>query len=720
MTSATTVRSDAAEVSSRRSDLLWFAGALGTAAIVVAIRLLSLPRYLFWDDTQNGSYGQWYQLGRMLVDGSWTIIEPQAWQAGNYLAEGQWGLLNPLSMIFGLVAVLVPNGVIVATVVKLLVLVIMVGGVFALARQFGASAPWAALAAAAAPAAGFTLYLDAPSWTTGFTCAALLPWAWWSLRRVIDGAHPLVFFAASYLLISTGYVSGTIALVAVFVAELAMARGRAAISRVLSAGTIAALLTVFFYLPGVLTASVTSRSEAGIGNDLFLGLDLSDLATAGVAGALPSISGYWGDFSPSPLQYIAWFLPFAALLLAGTRRRERLTGLGPVLVFGALIVAIVIGPSVLGPLRYPIRFMPYVSLGVLVLFAVLATRAGAARFERRGLTAVLTIILAGWWFAWSQNPGSSLWASVSVVIQLAALGALVLLNRRRIAPAQRTRTIAIAALVVTVLTSLPQLAASPNSPTSNFRVPSSRDAIQSVLPEAEDGLIVVGDTLALQNEPEAWGEVLQANLWYVNGRISPSAYTVLPFTALGERLCQSVRGDTCPEAFRGLFRDVRGTGMPLADIMGINTVVVVRSAFESAPAAPEGWSFESREYTWLYQRASPVPVAGGIGASPDGTVLSDITVTSTGVSFTVDAVDADDPEVVLSRLPYPGYSVDGATFAEPREGFLLTVDLGDSVGRTVTVEFLPPGWTLEISAAVLAVLLALGWTVLSRVRRRRL
>jgi len=89
------------------------------------------------------------------------------------------------------------------------------------------------------------------------------------------------------------------------------------------------------------------------------------------------------------------------------------------------------------------------------------------------------------------------------------------------------------------------------------------------------------------------------------------------------------------------------------------------------------------------------------------------------VTFTVDAVAADDPEIVLSRLAYPGYRVDGAEQGEPREGFLLTADLSGAEGSTVTIDFRPPGWPVILPAGVLAVALGVGWSLFAVIRRRR-
>ena len=75
--------------------------------------------------------------------------------------------------------------------------------------------------------------------------------------------------------------------------------------------------------------------------------------------------------------------------------------------------------------------------------------------------------------------------------------------------------------------------------------------------------------------------------------------------------------------------------------------------------------------------------------------------------------------MVLSRIAWPGYQVDGATFDDPLGGHLVRVGLGpDDVGSTVTVRFRPPGWRLEVAALAGAILLGLVWVVSAAAGRR--
>jgi hypothetical protein len=93
---------------------------------------------------------------------------------------------------------------------------------------------------------------------------------------------------------------------------------------------------------------------------------------------------------------------------------------------------------------------------------------------------------------------------------------------------------------------------------------------------------------------------------------------------------------------------------------------------------------------------------------------------SSQVTFKVDEVPASGGTVTLGRIAWPGYTADGATIVDPLRGYLLTVNVApDMAGKTVTVSFQPPGWTLEIASLAAALLLGAAWSVVHALRGRR-
>lgn len=699
--------------------LLWYGLSIIGVLILSVARVIREPRFFFWDDTQLGAYGQWYGLGTRILSGDVTLLAPGAWQGGNYLAEGQWGIWNPLTWLIALSTHVVDDATLVATVVKVSFLLLLCTGAYLIAREYGAAPWWAALAGFTATAGGQTIYMDAPSWVTGLQNVALFALTWWALKRHVEGrAGPLLFFVFAYLLVTIGYVFGVIELaflLMVFVVERSARRDRAGAFRALVLGAYAGLVAVFVYLPGVLTSPVTRRAGSDILNDQFLNLDLGDLATSSITTAVSSVRGYWGDLLPVPLQYVTWLLPL--LVLIGAWRVSLRSLVVPLVMLG-LSLALVLGPSVVGPLRYPARMMPYVVLCVAVLFAVAATLGWPKRVGAGRAWIVVVLVGVAAWFAWAAQPSSWPWVLGAAVMQSLLVLALAARGPARVLTSTAPRA-ALALLVASLLVLVPQIVRYPSSPLGNFNVPSSARAMSEVGAELQSGIMTVGDVYSLQRSPDSYQEALLANLWYLTGKDVASVYTVLPFTRFAEALCIDIRGWTCPEALDELFAD---TATPLADDMALNTVIVIKGeGLEDEPEVPPGWRLEERQFTWVLHRVDAVAAAGGVARVSGETAVTTLAADETSVVLRVDDVGDAGGDVVFSRLAWPGYTVSGGgRLGDPERGFLLTIEVTPSdIGSTVTLTFRPPGWGFELTAIALAGVVASLWSAIWAWSRRR-
>ncbi|MEL5992038.1 hypothetical protein ACOKGD_10850 [Microbacterium phosphatis] len=703
--------------------LFWYLASVLAVLVHAGARIVQEPRYFFWDDTQLGAFGQWYALGSRILDGSVTILSPGAWQGGNYLAEGQWGIWNPVVWLIALGTHAGLGATVFATAVKIVFLVLLCTGAYLLARSYGATPWWAAIAGFVASTSGQTMFMDAPSWVTGLQNLALFSLAWWALKRhVDDGRSPIPFFLFTYVLVTFGYVFGVIELAFLLLAWLVLAltrRQRPQALRVLVLGAYTALLAAFVFLPGLLTAPVTIRKTSSLTNDLYLGVDLGDLATSAIPTALSSVRGYWGDFPYTPIQYTSWLLPLLVLFPLVAWRRSLRSLAMPLIMLG-LSLAIVLGPSVIGPLRYPVRMLPYAVLPFAVILAVMASRHLPERVSRpRVIAAVVLTALSGW-FAWAEHPQS--WSGIAIAVVLQAVAIVVaFLPLKALERWQRSAKVVAAFLLCASLVVLaPQIQRHPGPPLGNFNVPSSVADMKAVAEPMDHGIMLVGDGNWLRVHPEAYDEALLANLWYLTGKDASSVYTVLLFESLSSPLCIEIRGWTCTTALEPLFEE---DPVSIADDMALNTVVVLKSpGFEDEPDVPAGWSVQSREYTWLLTRDEPMDRAGGIARTSPGVEASVVSRDDLGVTVHVDQVGDEGGQIVFSRLAWPGYTTTGARLGEPERGFLLTLDVGASdEGHDIRVEFRPPGWTLELGSAITAGVIALGWTVWFAlgIRRRR-
>ena len=216
-------------------------------------------------------------------------------------------------------------------------------------------------------------------------------------------------------------------------------------------------------------------------------------------------------------------------------------------------------------------------------------------------------------------------------------------------------------------------------------------------------------------------ERLIANLWYISDADVANLYTVLPFSTFSDDLCMDLKGNTCETTLRRLFSTDAETGERVADLLAVNEILGYKTTYPAPPRSlPSDWHLvDNGSTTWRVARNAPVEGAGGVVWTGEGTEAETTSVTDTSATIRVDRVGSDS-RVVLSRLDYPGYGVDGARIADPVRDYLLTIDVGSvSPGSTVTVTFRPPGFVLEVVAAAVAILLMIGWSVLRLLERRK-
>jgi hypothetical protein len=689
----------APERHARRAEAWWMLAAGLVVAAALGGLLLQDNRYFWYGDTPAAYYGWWYHLGDLVRHGQWSTIDPHAWKAGNLAAEGQWGLWSPLTIAIGLAATVAPNTLVLTTLVKIGLAVVGALGVFRLTRSYGVPPAVAFVAAVAVPMGGMTQYLDLPSWVAAETIWALLPWVWWALRRtMLLGASPLPVLVPGYLEVSVGYVFGTIMVVVVLAAcllDAALARDRAAFLRVLGSGVLLGLVSLTVYLPGVLTAHVTSRTIA--------------------------YRGCGGKFTTDvePYVYVVWLLPIA-LWLDWRRARAGWRPLAGLLAVLVATVAIVAGPAQLGPLRWPLRMEPFLVEAVVVALGVAWSRFGPGRPSRRRLWWSLGWVVASGVLAALRAP--SHWDAHLVGVLVVGAG---LTTVWRLVRDGQTVRVAACAAAFTVAGLAVQHGFYPTPPSPQRNAPTSLASYRTPLAGAMGDVLQVGDSDGvLQSEPTFQGDLLLGSAWYLNPHPVQSTYTTINFDAYKQRYCTYYQGSTCVDLLRRLFTREPTTGERRVDLLGVSTLLLVRADFPARTLRrpPRGWRVAAiTPNTVLWVRRHPVPGAGQVAWSSPGTAVTQVRASSGRTSFRVTAVPAKGGTVVLSLLDWPGYSTDVGSLAPPVDGYLVTVDLPPgSNGRVVHVDFHPPGWHLELGAWALALCGGAGWSAVDAVRRRRL
>jgi membrane protein implicated in regulation of membrane protease activity len=725
----------ATTASDRRATVIWAAAAMVTVAVLLLVPLWFTPRFYFYGDTQIGSFGQWYHLGSELRDGHWPLIDLQRWRAGNYVAEGQWGQWNPLVLLISVASTFASNAMVFCTVLKVVVAVLGSLGGFLLCRSYGVRREIAFVVSVALPLGGVTQYLDLTTWATGLLVWALLPWAWWAIRRTLRGRNPFPALALCYLLVTVGYVYGTIYLALVLIGclvDAAILREWPALLRVLGVGVCAGLLAVTVYLPGLLTAPVTTRGSWEILDTNNLPVSMQDYAVSVIpTGVVPPGIG---RRDMTPLGYLAWFLP----ILTWVRPSRVSSALRP--AAGLLFVLVSVGlwslgPTQVGPLRYPVRLLPVVTLCALVVAGILASRAttrptrgqlglsllwvGAAAFlaashalytTRAQLTsfALVSVAIVLVWWLWRRGTATDasarlrarMPAVVAAVVALCSLGFLILQHSYFPTPQSKERN-------------MPALV-------SDYRRPLEGSV--------GDVFMVGAPNDAIQADASVTSDFLTASAWYVTGRPIQNTYTTIGFATYNDRYCITLIGGVCRPALAMLRSTEPQTGMSRLDLLSVSTVLIRKEGVSAKTLdnPPPGWRIgRETPLSVMWVRERPLPAAGGVVWSSPGTRVETLAEDTRTVRLRVTAVSDQGGTVAFSRLAWPGYRVEGGGSLSDQlvDGYLTTLRLPASTeGKVVTLHYDPPGWPLELAAWTVSVVASIAWSLMILVlwwRRRR-
>jgi hypothetical protein len=376
-------------------------------------------------------------------------------------------------------------------------------------------------------------------------------------------------------------------------------------------------------------------------------------------------------------------------------------------------------PYLMGPIRMPGRVMSVVTLTGVLLVVVLLDRGldrSAAGRPGRGRVGLSLLWVAAAALGATLLRPSSGWLQLVAGTAVAACVVVTYLAtpRRLLVPA----VMIAGSMGIAVL----QLTAMPAGIGGERGSPGELSAYGDLLPEARGDVFVIGlSPDVIDEHPEIGRSVLPGSLWDLTGKAVHNGYTTLGFRDYNYRFCIRFNGDACPEAVDAMFETEPTTGLPWVDLHSISTLVLVDLPATRTAAPPDGWHIagdQDHVVTWV--RDQPLPTAGGVVWSSPGTHVHEVSRTETSTTFVVDQVGDRDASVVLSRIAWPGYQVEGARFDDPLGGHLVRVGLDpDDVGSTVTVRFRPPGWGLEVAALGAAVLLGIAWVVSAAAGRRR-
>jgi hypothetical protein len=690
------------------------------------IPLIRTPNFYFWDDTAGVAVGVWQRIGEQVLQGSLPFLQLDMWRGGNFIAEAATGMWNPVMLALMVGTHPLDDIAVAITISKIVLFVIAAIGVYLLARGYGAS-PWmSALVGAVLPLSGWALFMDGTSWINGTAITAFTPLAWWAIRRsYLKRFTPwsiVVAVVFSYLLVSVGNPYGMLTLAVVFLALAVEAflnrRGRD-IWWLVGIGFSVLLLSIVIYLPFLMTSSVGFRADSTTYNDEMLSPGLSDLIGLSMPTFKPFIKAFGLPFMTFPGMYLAWFvLPVLPWLRWKTIDSTGWRRLSSTLVFGAVFLVFVLGPTQLGMFRWPARLVPFLYLAILVVLAVVLTR-GLARDHRKLRIALSAVAVAiGGWMAYADVPSIFRWHLLTIAI-IVVLGGLFLWLGD---VGARGFAILAGGMIVFLI---PQLAVAPqNDNVAVYDLPRSRSALVEDFGERYTGLTVqVADFMAMPDRlhpDDAWQDLLAGNMYSVAGVESTTAYSGVGFSKLDNALCIHYNGSTCGEAWDALWETPEGEDERLADLLNAQTVVV-ENDFARGASTPDGWTrVERTDVATIYSRDEPLEFPEGrISAVGDDVTIESDRLDGVGETVELTAGDGADRTITFARLAWPGYSasVDGSSVPVTTNSVgLLEIEVPAGASGELRIAFTPPGLWIGLAAAAIGVALT---AVLAVLRRRK-
>jgi hypothetical protein len=674
------------------------------AAIVIGLTAAAIPylfnhRFYFNDDQQNFDYPYFLEIGRQLHHHHWPFLSLAIFNGGNFSIDWQLTVFNPISALWYWSLYGARNLNTLGLSIFGFYIVLIALAAYHLARSFKLSRSLSLVAATAVSTNNYLLYFYADGATWGLFSLCWLLWAWGSLHayRTSGRAVSLAFFAVfAYLTITSGHPHTGLMLAILILGYLIELLGAKAgplkpVSLVL-VGFAVLLLALPTLLPAFFSFGWFHRLDAFASvNGLFVPnagdvLNLSSLFHPLRMRVLNSL------ITPMPWAYLAWFVwPLIPLF-----RRERIWPLlsryPALLTFMAFAFIMLFSPEQLGPLRFPIRFLPFFHVAVIIAFLIVLNQAAAVAITRRRVLISVAVILICHLLSLFSQPHLLTLQVLGLALCLPlTLCAVTMAYLRR--PILFSSILSGGVLAGFVLTH----AIFPENlilPDFLSRSSVAADKMEPILP-------FDGYSLYLGNRPNKpdWND----DCFYAAQGIYENRYTINGETSIGQRnfatrfmpgdyrdLWTEIRTD---RGLSALFSNEPETGAGFLDLMRVNTLCV--SDVHLDMKGSQIWK-ETRKtsFTTWYERIHP---------NLQHTTLS---WSSPGIAATSDQPPTGEREslhvrsgpqrgfLVFARMYWPGYhaELDGQPLnVSPLAGFLVKVDVPSNCDGPLILTFVPPG-----------------------------
>lgn len=675
----------------------WALSAVPLVALLLIVAV-GKPRYFWIGDIEAQYAATFHYIGERLLAGDFPWQVPWQGSSANLLLDAQYGLLNPAAWVQSIVISRFDNLQLASFLLFGAYLLLLQGGAIAWLTRLGLRGGWAALGGFTAAAGGYALGSDNFPVLLSLVFLAWLGWALasrpttrWRLIAITITTFGALAGGAPFTAVAACLLIG-----AAVVEALATEDRRGAVARLLPAAAGAALaapsmlFTAFafswtlrqggsensaLYVPGLADVLNSGSATAGLNMHHFRGsVALGMLVVAGglALSLLPFV-----DF---PSRW--WRFP-GAITLASTL---------------ACLLVLTQGPSDLGPLRWPVRYLGAYQV-VLAVALVAALGRFGVRATRSRVGAAVAIWAAFAFVTFARSPQFLAHHLLSITLA-AALIAVLARASARIMP-WLALGVCFLIMVWAVFGQPPGNRASP------WGQPTSVAAFQDPLGTQPERSLVLYPATTNSSAAAQQGVYVGQN--YLLG----PARSGLGYSSVGQRysaelMCTAINGATCAEGVDRMLATEPTTGRQWIDLLGIDTITAHRDFLPALSAGlPAIWqqTDQKPDFVVLSRPADP-GLVGRVTAVP-----GDASVTAVEVSDTTQTYDINSRggRVVLADVYWPGYTAEWngePVPVTPLGNVLVSVDVPAGAG-TLSVTYRAAGAGLALASGGIGLLLLL-------------
>jgi hypothetical protein len=740
-------------VAAQRRTILTHSAYLLGIVIACTLELVLLhqlsPRFFWTDDAQAQFSPQYWWLGHMFNStGHRIILDPDQGIAGNLLNDPQSGALAPILWGIQSCLALFTNINHAAWAFACGILMCTALGLYTLLSILKVSSWASAAAAVTVPASGFFIWFGSTWWPV-LTSGCFFVWGLTALFSRREWAVPLVGLLL-YAMASMGNPYGVpfFLLICLLQWSLLFRQGsltvRQLVSRFLSLAAGIAL-SVPIYLGTVGSSEVVGRPVAdGIfGNSAFNVANPWDILF-GSATTLPAMSTWSGALMLAPI--CATFILSTSLIplinWSAALRDSRFVAL--VLVSAITLIAVQL-PSIVGPFRYPFRY-----LLIWQFTYPTALLYGFTHYQsrnRKRVGAAFAIVALTLITSWSRIP-TMLKLHVTWACAIALALSLALKLTSKTAELQGSRRIAATGVVLLLAFCGPLISVqmmrqlntkTVTAETQPLRVTTSGYQVSRVrVQDFKQSSAIKGQAVTVLNfnstsldQGESSG-ILYGNMNLLAEKKTGYGEVAVDQKFLSAHVQRNYLGNLTADAARPLLKRAFGKYRWI-DVTSSNTLLVSDDApkkllryLRTSPLWQPG---ASQNVTWYtFHRSAPLP--GRISATSNANILQGTATVATVTSgktgtYRIHVKDRKDQATIILSSPYwPGYSAtwNGHPLHVTTLGKALVkiqIPAGSKTTGTLSVVYKPIAITSLLPMTAIGLMLLISAVIIGRRNRRK-